>query len=183
MMLSMSEAARLLGQTQRQVRYQVKRGQVKATKVGGRWMIDEADLPATASRKEQGAAHAAALKQAVDKALAPHVAVRARYTVESVAAFREGVLAWRAAREALGDHPAVAALAAANLAMSRGAHGFRTRAKALAFEEARGHASDAVAWLFMEGSEKARAVASSVEVGVLPALSGLIRRQEKGEQP
>ncbi len=43
--LSLSEAARLLGQSDRQVRYLIQKGKIPAHKKGGRWIVRRDDLP------------------------------------------------------------------------------------------------------------------------------------------
>jgi hypothetical protein len=45
MLLSLPEAARRLGKSERQVRYLIRNGQVPAQKTGGRWMVDSESLP------------------------------------------------------------------------------------------------------------------------------------------
>ncbi len=43
--LSLSEAARLLGKTDRQVRYLIQTGKIPAHKKGSRWIVRRDDLP------------------------------------------------------------------------------------------------------------------------------------------
>jgi len=45
MQLSLMDAARALGKSARQIRYQIKTGHLKAQKIGGRWFIEVEDLP------------------------------------------------------------------------------------------------------------------------------------------
>ncbi len=45
MKLSLSEAARLLNQSERQVRYLIRQGKLRARKADGRWIIRREDLP------------------------------------------------------------------------------------------------------------------------------------------
>ena len=48
MVVSLSEAASMLGKTPRQkIRYMVKKGELTARKIGGRWAIEVTDLPLT----------------------------------------------------------------------------------------------------------------------------------------
>ena len=45
MQLTLEQAATRLGKSLRQVRYMIKSQRLPAQKVGGRWMVDSADLP------------------------------------------------------------------------------------------------------------------------------------------
>lgn len=179
MLLTLADAAARLGQSVRQVRYALKKGALPARKVGGVWLVDESDLPVSPADARRRAEKVAALQQEVAEALAPHVEPGARYSVTTIRAFVDGVAIWRAAREQLpADHPALPCLASCNLAAARGAHAFRARAKADAYDAARVHAAEAIAWLHMLSAPESLALAGQIEARVLPALGGLVRRSE-----
>lgn len=179
MQLSLTDAATRLGLSLRQLRYQIKTGRLTATKVGGRWVIDEALLPADPAREQRQQARAAELRATVDEALRPQVRATRPYTVRDIRAFNEAVETCRAARAALGDHPAVGRLEDCALSLSRGAHAWHGRIKTDAWLRAREAAADAVAMLYLHEGSPAEALAERVEAQVLPALSGLLRRQER----
>ena len=50
MKMTISEAARYLGKSQRQMRYMLKLGQLKGNKVDGRWVFEQAELPVSPER-------------------------------------------------------------------------------------------------------------------------------------
>ena len=186
MHLSLAEAASALGRSERQVRYLIKTGRLKATKDGGRWVVDRADLPLSVGQRQARQKKAESLQDAVEQALGPHLDPLARktWTVRSMGSFRSAHAAWKLAHEAVGlEHPAVAALQQTLLEIGRGCHAFHPEDKKAAFRMAREHASDAAVLLILEGSEKAISAANAVERDVLPALAGLARRQEKGQRP
>jgi excisionase family DNA binding protein len=43
--LSLAEAATVLGKSERQVRYMINNGRLKAVKIGGSWVVESSDLP------------------------------------------------------------------------------------------------------------------------------------------
>lgn len=179
MLLTLAEAAQLLGQSVRQVRYLVKAGKVKARKQEGRWVFDEADLPVSPAQRRVREHKAAELASVVEDALRKqtHPPGRRGYSVTDLAAFRHGLAACRAALERLGDQAApVVALRASLVALSQGCHRFHQREKSEAFAEAREHAAAAVALFHLDGSDVALAVATLVEQDYLGALVGLLRR-------
>jgi hypothetical protein len=177
MLITLADAATRLKRSVRQVRYLVTKAELPATKVGGVWMIDEAHLPLSEAAVRSQGEKAAALQHAVDEALAPHVRPASAYSVTSIRAFTELVALHRAARGMLlATHPALAALQQAALALSRGVHSFRGRAKAEAFEQARLGCADAVALLHLGEEGPALTLAGRIEAQVLPGIGGLVRR-------
>lgn len=179
MLLSLADAAGRLQRSIRQVRYQVKKGELPARKVGGVWMIEEGDLVATPAQARHAAEKDAALRQAVEEALPPASDKEGPYTVTTIRAFNELLLVTRQAGVVLSpDHRATGALTRCTIAISRGAHAFRSRAKGEAYEAAREAAAEAVALLHLDGGAAAREIADRVEAKVLPAIGGLVRRSE-----
>jgi len=71
--MTIGEAARHLGKSQRQLRNLVKIGRLKGTKGAGRWVFDQADLPVSAAQLRNRELNAAELKAAVKDALGPHL--------------------------------------------------------------------------------------------------------------
>ena len=179
MQLSLKEAAARLGQSERQVRYLVKRGQLKASKIAGRWVIDEADLPVTPESQKRRQTRARALGAAVDEALAPHISAGRAYSVLGVRAFVEAVDIYRSIDAHSGEGPARECMEACVLALSRGAHAFHQREKAEAWQGARSAAAEAVAWLYLQEGDETSALGGRIEEKVLPAIGGLLRRQER----
>ena len=69
--VSLTDACRLLGKTPRQVRYLAKKGELRAKKVAGRWLVDADDLPLSEGQKAARAGKEQALRETVEKALGP----------------------------------------------------------------------------------------------------------------
>lgn len=123
MELSLAEAARTLGRSERQVRYLIKARKLKAKKIAGRWVVDSEKLPLSEGQLKARAHKAAELEQTVHDALGPHLRAGERkvFSVRDVHAFGHAVDACRRAREALGEgHAATRALESAVIALTRG---------------------------------------------------------------
>lgn len=188
MRLSLSQAATLLGKSERQLRYLVKTGQIPATKADGKWSIDEADLPLTASQRSAIDARAEAARRAFEGALPPTDkpdqpdAGRERvYTVTKLEAFRQGQALYRDARALLADDPACGLLFAALDHLTRGCHLFHADDKARAFALARAQASAALTHLLLGDAhpDGRRRLAERLEAEVLPRIAGLVASCER----
>ena len=59
MQLSLTDAATRMGLTLRQIRYLIKTERLLARKVGGRWTVEESDLPVDPARDHRRQARAA----------------------------------------------------------------------------------------------------------------------------
>lgn len=95
MKLSLADAAHLMGKTQRQVRYLIQQGRLKAGKANGRWQIDSEDLPLTAGQRQAAAARGEQLRHEVEQALAPATtaskkAGHVHFSVRRLRAFQAG---------------------------------------------------------------------------------------------
>lgn len=185
MKLSLTEAARLLGKSPRQLRYLMKTGALKGEKLEGRWVFDESTLPVSPAREKARQVKAEELTAAVHEALEPQLkSARARgYSATDLVAFRTGCALCRDATQKLGaSHPAATSLRGSVVALGRACHRFHHREKTEAFALAREEASAAVAHLHIEGTDVARALADAVEKDYLTALVGLLRRQERKDR-
>ena len=182
MQISLVEAARMLGRSERQVRYLIKNGQIRAHKVAGRWLIDNDDLPLTDGQKEAHVRKAAEVSEVVHEALASHTKApgQKHFSVRTMKTFDHAVEACRQASALLGDeHPATRALESALVKIAQGCHRFHQREKVDGFRIAREHVSEAVARLFLLRTDEADALGTKVEGELLPGLAGLLRRSEK----
>jgi len=103
--------------------------------------------------------------------------------VRGVRSFDAAVSAAHASRALLGEHRATGRIEACALALSRGAHTFHHREKRDAYAQARVHAAEAAALLYLEGTPEAAAIGAAIEAEVLPSLGGLIRRHERTRRP
>lgn len=194
MNLSLSEAAIVLGQTERQVRYLIKTGRLVAKKEhGGRWVIASESLPLSEGQRQAMAERAATARQAVEKAIAPvekaanvtteetASSEKRHYSVNDFQVFQIGATLLREIGVALGKENAAALQLFTSLArMTRGCHAFQPEEKAARFAEARELAADAVSHLLLEGEESARrGLADRLEQTYIPKLAALVVSQEK----
>ncbi len=184
MKISLSEAAKILGRTERQVRYGIQKGQLAATKVAGRWRIDTEALPLSVDERRGLAERLAMAKAAFDKGLAPARKVAGEkkvYSLTRLEAFSQGAEVLQAMRGALGQtDPACEYVRSALEWVSRGFHSYHPRDKAARFTEAREEAASAVADLLLRDSaEGAKELALRVEAEVIPKIAGLVAAYEK----
>jgi excisionase family DNA binding protein len=178
MLLSVTQAAQLLGQTRRQVEYQIKQGRLKATKVGGRWQVDEADLPLGPKQRQARQRRADGLRDAAAEVL-DAAAPRGRYSMTQLGAFTTMQGVWRDAAPLLAaDHPARPLLRQALDGIAVGCHRYIRAEKAAAYSAARDALSRAACALLLDGTEAAVALAARIEHDGIPALGGLLRRAQ-----
>lgn len=194
MTLSLSEAAIVLGQSERQVRYLIKTGRLVAKKgAGGRWVIDSDALPLSDAQRQAMAERAATARQAVEKAIAPVEKAAAtpegevaktekrHYSVNDFQVFQVGTALFREMEIAFGkDNPAVLHLFHSLARLTRGCHAFHPEEKLARFADARELAADAVTHLLLEGEEAIRrTLADRLEQTYIPKLAALLASQEK----
>jgi excisionase family DNA binding protein len=181
MLLTLAQAAELLGQSRRQIRYLIKTGRLPAVKVGGHWRIDSERLPrspgqrAAAERKQQH------LVEVVEEALAlPSASDRKRYSVRDLRAFQIGAAIYRDATARLApDHPAAGFLRQVLEHVALGCHRFRQEDKVSEYQAARDHASRAACTLAIDATAPAQELLDRVEQDLMAALGGLVRRMER----
>jgi len=185
MNLSLTETARLLNKSDRQVRYLIMHGGLEARKVDGRWVIRREDLPLS-----EGQTRAATQKQERAARLAMEVLQpdgeskgSKRYSVRELRAFQEGAPLYRELISAAGaDHPAAALLREALMLLACGYHEFDDRNKAAFYARSREQASRAAMALLLEDEEARRDLIDRLETSLLPAIGGLIRHAERRER-
>jgi excisionase family DNA binding protein len=181
--LSLAEAARLLGKSERQVRYLLQTGALQAQKRDGHWRIRREDLPlserqeAAAVQKSERAARLAL--EVLQPREGQQGSTRRRYSVRELRAYQEGAPLYRDLVETAGpDHPAAPYLREALMLLACGCHEFQTREKAAFYSRAREQASRAVMALLLEGAEALQGLVERFETALLPAIGGLIRQAE-----
>jgi excisionase family DNA binding protein len=181
MELSLTDAARLLGKSPRQVRYLIKNGKLTATKDGARWRIQSEDLPLSEGQLRARARKAQDARDLVEQALGPHGRLAdKRYSVRDLRAFQAGAPLLPRLTEALGtDHPATTALRDALVALAQGCHRYHDTDKRDAYHLAREHASRATALVLLSGQDAATDLADGLEHQLMPAITGLVRRTER----
>lgn len=195
MKLALSEAATLLGQSERQLRYQIKTGRLEATKQGHQWRIDSAALPLTEDQRQALAARSRAAREAFEQGLEPAAkaassakgdkkdAAAKGYSVTDMIVFQVGQAVYRELCGALGEtHAAARHLFTALDFITRGCHSFHPPDKVRRFTEARELAATAVTDLLLHGTEddeRCQALARRIEHDLIPKIGGLVASQEK----
>ncbi len=189
MKISLSEAATILGKTERQVRYLIKTGRLAARKDGNRWYVESTELPLSDGQRRAVAARVETAREAFDKGLEPAAKAgknekqRTHFSVTDLKAFKTGVEICRAITGELGaDHAAGKELNAALKRVAQGCHCFHPADKAHHFTEARDLAATAVAELLLQpgdGEPMRRGLAERIENELIPKLAGLVASQEK----
>lgn len=185
MKLSLSEAATVLGKTERQLRYMIKAGRLGAAKQDGQWRIESSELPLTDAQRQSLAERLGAARVAFDKGVEAAAKVvgdtekQRRYTVTDLTAFQVGAAIYRELVGALGvEATACRLLSSALTAVACGFHDFQPADKAKRFSEARSSAAAAVAALLLEGEEQ-RVLGARIEQELIPKISGLVASCER----
>ncbi len=88
MILTLQQAAAQLGKSQRQVRYMIRKGTLRARKVQGKYRIDSGDLPRSDPKKAADARKARQLRSLVEEALEVPEELPRRYSVLDLKAFQ-----------------------------------------------------------------------------------------------
>lgn len=175
--VSLDEAAVLLGKSARQVRYLIQQGRLTAKKDGSRWVIRREDLPLPPGAMGARDRAVGRLRAVADEVLPPS---QPPIGVGQLRAWQVGSPLLRELVAVAPEHPAALALRSALLAVSRGCHRFHARDKAEAYAEARDAAADSAALLLLDGAPALAAIGARVEADLLPAMSGLLRRVDRG---
>lgn len=113
MELSLNEAARLLGKSDRQVRYLIRSGKLQARKADGRWIIRREDLPLSEGQvkaERQKAERASRLAAEILRPDAERAGARKSFSVQETRAFEEGGPLYRDLRAQAGADRRVTAL-------------------------------------------------------------------------
>jgi hypothetical protein len=188
MILSLPEVARLLGQTERQVRYLIKTGKLLAKKDGGRWVIEREALELSPGQERALSRRAQALSTEVDRALKPFLerGKKPSYSVRDLAALTTCRALLVTARSLLDhQHLVLRSLELAIVELCRGCYRYHVPDKRAAYQAAREQVCEALAGLLIasdrapENAAALDALAQQVEAELLPALAGLLRRIER----
>ncbi len=163
MLLSLTQAAQLLGKSRRQLEYQIQQGRLRASKVDGRWRIDESDLPLSPGQRQAMRRRADGLRQAAAEVL-DTTAPRPRYSMTDLQAFATTRAIWRDAQALLPpEHEARGPLRAALDQIAVGCHRFVRHDKALAYHAGRDALATAACALLLDGSDTSTALAERIE--------------------
>ncbi len=196
MKLSISEVAIVLGKSERQVRYLIRKKELRAKKDGKKWVVASDDLPLDADRKARLGERLASARRALEGGLEPAAKALAgagsdtkakseHYSVTRLAAFETGAEIYRQLVRDLGDdNPARQYLIDAMVEITRGCHRFHAEAKARSFDRARELTASAVTHLLVAADHggRCRRLAERLEGELIPKLSGLVAANEKGRR-
>ncbi len=199
MKLSISEVATVLGKSERQVRYLIRKGELRAVKEGKKWAVASDDLPLDEGRKARLGERLAAARRALEDGLEPAAKALAsgtgtgggketkseHYSVTRLTAFESGAEIYRQLVQELGDAaPARPYLIDALVEITRGCHRFHAEAKARSFGRARELTAAAVTHLLVAADDdgRCRRLAGRLEQELIPKLSGLVAANEKGRR-
>jgi hypothetical protein len=184
MQLSLSQAAALLGKSERQVRYLISQGKLSAGKSSGRWAVDSRTLKGHKA-ESPAATPSVTNKPNVDRRLreAAETPPAHRYSVRDLRAFQAAEPVYREVRAQLGNQDTVTLrLRRALDLLARGCHTYQSQRKVELYEDAREQVAGAVMDLLLDGTEQDKertAFADRLESTLLPQLAGLIRSSEQ----
>jgi len=183
MKLSLTEAARLLNKSERQVRYLIRYGKLPARKVEGRWIIRRQDLPLSEGQEKaaaQKAERAARLAAEVLQPRSEEGRAKGRFSIRQLRAFQTGApLYQELVKEVGGDHPATELLKEALMLLACGYHEFEAGSKQELYSRARQHTSRAAMALLLDEKVQRDDLVDRFETALLPAIGGLIHQAEK----
>ncbi len=180
MILTLQQAAAQLGKSERQVRYMIRQGTLRARKVQGKYRIDSDDLPRSDPKKAADARKTRQLRSLVEEALEVPEELPRRYSVLDLKAFQIGLPLYRRASAELGaEHAAAVELRRTLALLAQGCHRYERADKAQAYREARDAASLAACELVLAETAPATELLNDIEQDLMACLAGLVRRAER----
>jgi excisionase family DNA binding protein len=189
MLLTVAEAAQLLGQSPRTVRARLARGELHGRKKGGHWVVPRDVLPLPEAEHRRLQARADEIRQTVDAALPSRLSgQRRRRSVVDEVAFR-AAHALRTQLQSSGVPEATEAAGAvqdALYALAHGLHEWSPDRKHAAFGQARAAVTRAIARLLLDAPipppEPVRTWVEVLEQELLPPIAGLCRQAEQRDR-
>ncbi len=179
--LSLTETARLLGKSDRQVRYLIRNGKLTARKESGRWLVRREDLQLSAGQERATEHKRERAARLAEEILRPPAGdPKKKYSICDLRAYREGSAIYLELEAAGGaDHAATTLMRESLMLLACGYHEFQAEAKAGFYARARQEASRATMALLLDDEEAHRERVERLETAFLPALGGLIHHAEK----
>ena len=175
--VSISEAAILLGKTERQIRYMIQKQTLDAYKDGSRWIISikNRPKPETNERQMRG------LQATVEATLGISDHKKTKWTVRSLDIFEKGRNIYLETQEKFGDKASAVlySLFLALQAITRGTHAYHRAQKIRNYQRARQYTCDAITQALLHKDVNIHDVADKLEQDLLTHLSGLMRRAER----
>ena len=191
MKLSLAEAATVLGKSERQVRYLIKQGTLKAQKDNGKWTVESADLPLSEEQRRAIGQRVEVARESFERGLEPARKAadsqgKGSYSVTQLGAFQAGQAILRDLEAGLGtESPARAMLFSTMALLARGCHSFHAATKAARYVEARETAATALTHLLLDGNQAAglrEALARRIEDELIPQIAKLAALYERRSQ-
>jgi excisionase family DNA binding protein len=183
MELTVQDAARILGKSERQVRYLIQTGRLPATKREGQWKISRSDLPRSpgqerAEQSKTGRADEVAAA-VLDLGHGSEGSKNKSWTVDRLHAVRHGEPLYRDCVEQLGtEHEATRRLRAALMLIGCGFFEYDAARKAARYSAARDCVSRAVIALLLD-TEPRQDLLGRMQKDLLPPIGGLIRSAQR----
>ena len=179
MQLSLQEAMQILGKTRRQVLYMIEQGRLPARKVGGRWVIERADVQVDEAVQQRTTQKQARFKAVIEDALTP--GQERRYTLRDLKAVQVATPIYREmAARGDGWSKAAAHMRTCLDQLAVGCHRYDRQEKTLAYRAARDAASLAAMELLLHTDAKPEdGLLDAIEQELMPAVAGLLRRSER----
>jgi excisionase family DNA binding protein len=182
MELTVQDAARILGKSERQVRYLIQTGRLTATKHDGQWKISRGDLPRSPGQEradQRKTERATEIASAVLDFGDSKGSKSKSWTVDQLHAVRQGEPLYRDCVEQLGtDHEATRRLRAALMLIGCGFFEYDAARKAARYSAARDCVSRAVMTLLLD-TEPRQDLLGRMQKDLLPPLGGLIRSAQR----
>jgi excisionase family DNA binding protein len=179
MQLSLQEAVQILGKTRRQVLYMIEQGRLPARKIGGRWVVERADLQVDEAVQQRSSQKQARLKAVIEDALTP--GQERRYTLRDLKAVQVATPIYRdLAARGNGWEKAAAHMRTCLDQLAVGCHRYDRQEKTVAYRAARDAASLAAMELLLHtAANSPDALLDAIEQELMPAFAGLLRRSER----
>jgi excisionase family DNA binding protein len=179
MQLSLQEAVQILGKTRRQVLYMIEQGRLPAKKVGGRWVVERADLHVDEVMQQRSSQKQARFKAVIEDALTP--GQERRYTLRDLKAVQVATPIYRElVARGNGWDKAAAHMRECLDQLAVGCHRYDRQEKTVAYRAGRDAASLAAMELLLHTDTNPEdALLDAIEQDLMPAFAGLLRRSER----
>ncbi len=166
--LSLAEAARLLGKSERQVRYLIHSGKIPSRKKGRRVVIRRKDLPLGEGQQRAAEQKTERAARLADEILRPEGSgakkAKAKYSIRGLRAFQEGATIYRQLTAAAGaDHAATTGMRESLMLLACGYPEFQAATKADFYARARQEASRVTMALLLDDEDAHRDAVERLE--------------------
>jgi hypothetical protein len=179
MELSLQQTDDILGKTRRQVLYMIDQGRLPDKKVGGRWVVDRADLQVDAEMKQRTSQKQERFKAVIEDALSP--GRERRYTLRDLKAVQLStpIYSQPAARGPAWEKVTTYMRECLDQ-LALGCYRYDRQEKTAAYRAARDAASLACMELLLRtATGQQEPLLDAIEQELMPAFAGLLRRNER----